>query len=409
MSDSNALCDRFTRSEIELHLDRVLNSAAFRSSRRSQDFLRYVVTRTLEGQGDSLKERNIAIEVFGRGLNYNSSEDSFVRVKASEVRRRLATYYAEAPSEDILRIEIPLGNYVPNFVQIEAPATASASQVQEVAPESPKARRRRRWLLPAVGTALALTMVMSAALLHSFRGHSVLDGFWAPILKTPEPLVIFLASRPSYQEAGETGTQLFPDQTWAAVNSAGMHSLFILNPPTIGEGDVLGAIRFVDLCARIGKPYVIKVGDDLSFSDLRNAPAVILGAFSSKWSLMLNNDYRFRFVKNQDDSFTLVDSKNPSRQWHATKGTSPNIVTEDYAVAGRVFDSESGRPVIIAAGISTFGTEAAAEFLTDPSSLAELAQRARQPLSQANFQVVLEIRVLGNTPTPPRIIDAQFW
>jgi hypothetical protein len=69
---------------------------------------------------------------------------------------------------------------------------------------------------------------------------------------------------------------------------------------------------------------------------------------------------------------------------------------------------KSGRIVIIAAGISTYGTQAA-EFLTEPSRLEELARRAPLPLSRGSFQVLLSTKVIGNTPTPARVVDTHFW
>src|SRR5712692_10353068 len=75
-------------------LNRVLHSQGFRASRRSQDFLRYVVERTLDGQADTLKERTIGIDVFGRLSGYDPSDDATVRVKAGEVRKRLGHYYS---------------------------------------------------------------------------------------------------------------------------------------------------------------------------------------------------------------------------------------------------------------------------------------------------------------------------
>src|SRR5262252_10134534 len=96
-------------------LGRVLTSSEFRTSKRSQDFLRYVVEHVVQGQAELLKERTIGVEVFGRSLNYDPGEDATVRVKAGEVRKRLGLYYAEDGIHDPVRIELPLGTYVPEF------------------------------------------------------------------------------------------------------------------------------------------------------------------------------------------------------------------------------------------------------------------------------------------------------
>src|SRR5689334_20918735 len=101
---SSAIAEQSVREE----LNRVLASHEFRSSKRSQEFLRYVVDHTLRGHGDLLKERTIGIDVFGRQTDYDPSDDATVRVKAGEVRKRLGLYYAEQGSGDPVRIELPL-------------------------------------------------------------------------------------------------------------------------------------------------------------------------------------------------------------------------------------------------------------------------------------------------------------
>ena len=87
----------------------------FQSSKRSQDFIRYVVEHTLTGRADMLKERTIGIDVFGRSTSYEPSDDATVRVKAGDVRKRLGLYYAGQGAQDPVRIEFPAGTYVPEF------------------------------------------------------------------------------------------------------------------------------------------------------------------------------------------------------------------------------------------------------------------------------------------------------
>src|SRR5579859_7062078 len=87
-------------------LTRILNSQEFRSSNRSKEFLKYVVENTLAGHGDTLKERTIGIDVYGRPASYDPSDDATVRVKAGEVRKRLDRYYASEGRSERLRIEL---------------------------------------------------------------------------------------------------------------------------------------------------------------------------------------------------------------------------------------------------------------------------------------------------------------
>lgn len=78
------------KHKIRAHLATVLRSNAFRASPRCQEFLSHVVELALAGKRDELKERLIGVHLFGRDVAYDTGEDPIVRVKANEVRKRLA-------------------------------------------------------------------------------------------------------------------------------------------------------------------------------------------------------------------------------------------------------------------------------------------------------------------------------
>jgi TolB-like protein/Flp pilus assembly protein TadD len=100
---------------VQNHLEEILSSGAFVGSKRSRDFLQLIVERALAGQFDSLKERVIGAEMFGRPIGYDTANDAVVRVKATEVRRKLAQFYNESVNPTPVRIELPTGSYVPKF------------------------------------------------------------------------------------------------------------------------------------------------------------------------------------------------------------------------------------------------------------------------------------------------------
>jgi hypothetical protein len=106
--------------EVEAELERVCASPHFRSSRRSCEFLRYVVRVALDGRPGSLKERSIGIDFFGRETSYDPSSDATVRVRANEVRKRLGSYYGSIPVVETFRITLPTGTYVPRFLPADA-------------------------------------------------------------------------------------------------------------------------------------------------------------------------------------------------------------------------------------------------------------------------------------------------
>ncbi|HET8966036.1 MAG TPA: tetratricopeptide repeat protein, partial [Candidatus Acidoferrum sp.] len=163
---------------VRQHLQDVLSSAAFSGSKRAQEFLQLVVEHALADRTDSLKERMIGAEMFGRPVDYDTANDAVVRVKATEVRRRILQYYRDSTPDPPVRIDIPVGSYVPKFAwhtgKASAPPSATPALLEgqtardaHPAASAPVSARRswRNWkvLVPlAVLFALALLFAVQS-------------------------------------------------------------------------------------------------------------------------------------------------------------------------------------------------------------------------------------------------------
>jgi TolB-like protein/Flp pilus assembly protein TadD len=172
------------------HLKEVIASPVFAGSKRAQDFLQLIVEHALAGRYDNLRERMIGAEMFGRPIDYDTANDAVVRVKATEVRKKLAQYYAGEKKTPTVRIEIPAGSYVPKFhweklkeVTEGEPAMEpedgsvvarqSPSAAQPVPPRSFVERFRRlpqKW--PVAAAAVVLLCVLSYLGFRAFSNHS---------------------------------------------------------------------------------------------------------------------------------------------------------------------------------------------------------------------------------------------
>jgi TolB-like protein len=104
-----------TPEEVRSELETILGSRSFASSTRLSRFLRFVVERTLAGDGERLKEYVLGVEVFDRDENYDPRIDSIVRVEAGRVRTKLEEYYGGEGVGAALRIRIQKGGYAPLF------------------------------------------------------------------------------------------------------------------------------------------------------------------------------------------------------------------------------------------------------------------------------------------------------
>lgn len=137
-------------------LARILSSDIFARSDRLSAFLRFIVEQALNGQGDSLKEQVLAVELYGKGHDFNTAADPIVRVDARRLRDKLREYYASARHEQVA-ISVPKGSYTPVFesLEITAPLSETVLPPPEVARSERKTpvrslRWSRQWVVITV-------------------------------------------------------------------------------------------------------------------------------------------------------------------------------------------------------------------------------------------------------------------
>jgi len=130
--------DESRKQAVRLELNSLLESAAFRTSKRCREFLEYIVQHTINGPSGALKERSIGVELFQLPQAFDTGQHTIVRVTANEVRKKLAQYYlAENGASHAVRIDLPPGSYSVEFKweapvdTIPAPAVVADSRAAE--------------------------------------------------------------------------------------------------------------------------------------------------------------------------------------------------------------------------------------------------------------------------------------
>ncbi len=372
-------------------LTRVLQSPGFRTSRRSQDFLRYVVERTLEGQAESLKERTIGIDVFGRSAEYDPSDDATVRVKAGEVRKRLGVYYATEGQQDEIRIELPHGTYVPEFIHVESHVLAS----DVVHPREVVKPHRPTWTILAAIVLVALAI--SALAWWKMRPAStVVDQFWGPVLKGSAPVLLSAAYVPVYGV----------DPGMAPERPTRFEDFILLTDQFVGGGDLIAVARISDMLNRMHRAYRVKIGSDVSFQDLRAAPTVLIGYSYTRWR-DISKELRF-FIDAERRPRMVTDYGKPT-EWSLPDLPPDRRTNEDYAIVTRVFHPDTQAMLVEVAGITQYGTEAAADLITKPEFLAEALHDAPPAWQNKNLQLVVRVKVISGTPASPKVLKTYFW
>jgi adenylate cyclase len=114
---------------VRRHLEQLLLSSNFDASRRSRDFLCFVVEKALAGRGEELTQVALATQVFGRKDDFDPLIDPIVRIQAGRLRRSLERYYILEGKGQALKIELPKGTYVPVFHDVETAETEAPEPV----------------------------------------------------------------------------------------------------------------------------------------------------------------------------------------------------------------------------------------------------------------------------------------
>ncbi len=385
-------------------LARVLNSHEFRASKRSQEFLRYVVERTLSGEASRLKERNIGTDVFGRPSSYDPSDDATVRVKAGEVRRRLSLYYATEGARDAVRIDLPGGTYVPEFV-FHLPGTATeplpeaggATPVLEL--PSPAVGRRSSRMFAGGIAALLVVIAASAATLtwRASQRRSPLEQFWEQVGSTSVPSSICAAYVPVYSLGDRLPTEKTPPKAT---------DFLLLSDQFVGGGDLLAVSRISSMLTRMRRPYQVRIGNAVSFHDLQASPAILIGYSYTRWR-EISSEMRY-FIDSTKNPVGITDNGK------LTSWTLPNLppnrqTNEDYAIVSRVFLPDTHMMLVEIAGITQYGTEAAAELVTSNDLVAEALKLAPRGWQSKNLQFVLHTKVISGEATTPTVVATYFW
>jgi hypothetical protein len=391
---------------VRIELGHIFQSPQFHGSKRCQDFLEYVVEQTLAGLPHGLKERTIGVAVFGRSSTYDTNEDGIVRMKASEVRKRLALYHADAGKDAAVYIELPVGSYVPTFCKRPShghetitalsaervSSTEDVPQKSDAAWESKKVRTlgtKRHW--PLGGTIFAVLTVIAVCTGSWFEFRStpaVLDQFWAPILQSQSPVVVAAAY----------------GQVYMPTRPPAVKDFTLLTDQYVGGGDLVAASWISGLLGERKHSFTVKIGNAVSFEDLHNAPAILIGYSSNQWK-QVTKDFRF-FI--DDENGIITDNGKPT-QWYP-HNVGPDFHTDDdYAVISRAFDPETNEMMMLVSGCEQYGTQAAAELITNPGLLAKVLQGAPKGWQRKNLQFVIHTRVIANSPASPEIVASYYW
>jgi hypothetical protein len=431
--DKNLFEDgRFSRSDLLEQLERIVRSKHFRNSKRYPTFLRFVVEQTLAGKTEALKERTLGVDVFARPSHYDTNDDPIVRVTAGEIRKRIAQYYQEPGHDEELRIDLPLGSYVPHFLpaahvipiaehghlrdqSYTSIATAPALEHEMVGPKAKTwadkqsvagMGRWRKTFFPGLFLLLvaAVTLAGGVLLRNRLRDQGI-RYFWQPIIASGAPALIVIGVH-SLDERGQD------EPTNIRANSVrdGQENMLaaMVRSDMVPVSDIVSYSEITDLLTRRTHVYRTKGSADTAFEDLRQGPVILIGGLDNIWTKRLVAPLRFSFFASTQLESEIRDSKDSSHVWKFDNMQLVSGDSRDYAIVASYFDSTIGQHVLVAAGIGKAGTQAAAEFVTSDQDLKSWLTQEKVPRGK-NVELVLSTEILDGQPGPPHVVASSIW
>lgn len=407
------------REQCFQQIERLTKSHSLHSSESLCKLLRYLAEHSLDHPGIALKEYQIATEVLGRPAGFDPQSDSTVRVQAGRLRVKLAEYYGHEGVDDPILVEIPKGSYAINFqlrnVKAVAPgATGLMVEAQPKKKDLPASNRGWAIAVVVLSVLLAASFIASAIVLSQRTRVQTAASqpvplpyqlFWNRFVNSPQqPWVIF--SNGSFVGRPETGMRYFNPATDA-------HS-FILDHYT-GVGEVLAVHQLDRVFDLFNRPLRVKRGALFSLDDAKNNDLIFVGSPSENLSLIDlpgTREFVFERLRSGPRKGDLaVANVHPEagepKVFLASPANQPT--TEDYAVVSLLPGLDPSRSILILAGNSTFGTQAAVEYVCREDSIKELLQRLKvsKPGDLKPFEALLHVKIVHGVPVMTDLISVR--
>lgn len=418
---------------LQKHLHGIVRGKAFKGSLRSAQFLEYIVHQAIAGNFESLKERLIGVELFGRDPSYDTGQDAIVRVTANDVRKRLRQHYKLNGLASDIHIGIPSGSYIPEIVWDHANGTDSSdalgedqdfevmiadaagvhqysaasgsADAMESAATSPafigsetihsEGSSKRRWLSP-VSLLSVTNLVLVGILVFGFRWqHSSHTGVpeapglpWAAFFNSQHPLHL-ITSDPDISVIQNLDRTRISVSDYANHNYISSHSaltpelreicLKLLSGNKASTVDATIVANVSALAQKSSRTIYVQGARTVQFSTLRTDDNFIfLGSSrSDPWLSLFNDQLDFQFSAKKDLEGDIIRNLHPQRNELSeyvptVKGLASG---QSYAILAFVQNPDHEGQVLILAGVSAEGTEAAGEFATDIPQLSGALQR----------------------------------
>jgi hypothetical protein len=400
--------------DVHSELELLLQSPLFSRSEKLRRFLRFVCEVTVQGNASQINEHLIGIEVFKRGSDYNPGEDAVVRRHAHALRQKLQEYYATEGADHAIRVEMPVGRYVPVFRRRE-----------ELPPEVPlpaKAPKagRRRWLLSSLAAIAVFAVGWSAARMNlppegnitaptrelwsAWIGKDTILSFSNPTAAVARQLV-----DPVPSDILTHSLLTTPREESALRAKFGLPIVGrIYLEPTIAQtmmGEAIAATQLAGLFARTGTPLRTLENRFLSWENLRRENHVLLGGDAENhWVDAILESCPFQIKNPADGSARKIVNTSPTAGELANyRVVGTEETREEYALVSMIQGLTTAHEFLVICGLNSPASPLATEYLTTDSGMQQLIKALRKAAPRHSgtwhFQAIIKVDLRDKVPT----------
>lgn len=402
-------------------LRRMHASPQLHSSAKLRDLLEYLVECAERKHPEEATEQQIGVHVFGKEPGYNSSEDSLVRSQVRLLRLKLAAYFEQDGLGEPVVLLIPKGQYMPCFqlrhikfdtVESDPPLTKpeiTLPDAPEVIPSEPvqktTAPKKRNWRLLGVGLGAGVVLTLAVLAASTFRHFAgglggrltAKEPLWEPF-QTPAAQTLVIYSNPVFIGTPQQGLKLTPSTGANQIEANDQ-----IDDTYTGTGELEAVYRLTRFFNSSDSQFQLKRSRMVTWDEARSRNLIFIGAPSQNTALYDLPSLTQFTIRLDPQSRGYIHNQNPIAPEPATFGGFGN--SEEFAIIALLPGLQSGRRILLFAGLTTSGTQASVEFACSPEGEAALMQRAKldHGLSQP-FEAVLHVRTSQHVSIGTEII-----
>ncbi len=380
------------QNELTSQVDRILASEAFRGSETLRKLLEYLAGRAREGSSHSIRAKEVAASVFGRTSDFDPQNDSIVRVHAGRLRSKLAEYYVSEGSNDPVVVTIPKGSYdlvVQHRTTAEVIVEPGPATQPLPLPSRLALFRSPRFLWQLAIAAIAASVLWGGATVvrrAATRPHvtPALATFWHSFLADGDrALIVYSNLKVRAMESDRT----------------------LLLP---SNGELLSVFQLTRFFTSVQKPVYPKHGPMLAWDEAKDVDLVFVGGPLAETPLRVLptfHDFAFR-VETEPERVGVIDNLRPKPGELAVYRGGPTPKQFDYSLIAMSTTFSPRHRVVTLAGITGYGTQGSAEFVTRDDRVQELLSRlgTKDGEWMPPFEAVLRFNVQGEIAIQPEIM-----